>query len=447
MADRRSETRVALDREQLADWYRRNRRRSREFFDLVSPEAYRSTPIPLRHPIVFYEGHLPAFSVNTLLKKGLGKPPIDAALEKLFARGIDPADEAAARAAGRDVWPERSEILAYGEEADRRLLDALEHEELDRPGNPLLEKAEAVFTILEHEAMHHETLLYILHRLPYSEKRPLATPDPSVRFDAAPSKTIRIPTGHATLGADRESAPFGWDNEFPAQLVRVPEFEIDVLDVTNQDFLQFLEAGGYDRRELWTPEGWGWRSERDVRHPLFWEARGGGWVWRGQFREVPLPPSWPVYVSHAEAAAYANWKGARLPTEAEFHRAAYGTLSGDERSHPWGEEEPDATRGNFDFHHYDPLPVGSHPAGKSAWGVHDLVGNGWEWTSTLFDGYPGFRPMASYPEYSADFFDGLHFVMKGASPVTARELLRPSFRNWFRATYPYMYATFRLARS
>jgi len=169
------------------------------------------------------------------------------------------------------------------------------------------------------------------------------------------------------------------------------------------------------------------------------------------FERMPLPMSWPVYVSHAEAAAYARWRGVRLPTEGEYQRAAFGSpreapneLPG--RLHPWGEAEPAAEHGVFDFRSWDPEPAGSHPAGASAWGVEDLAGNGWEWTRTPFAPFPGFRAMASYPEYSADFFDGEHFVMKGASPATARELLRPSFRNWFRGRYPYVYATFRCVK-
>jgi formylglycine-generating enzyme required for sulfatase activity len=153
-----------------------------------------------------------------------------------------------------------------------------------------------------------------------------------------------------------------------------------------------------------------------------------------------------VYVSQAEASAYAQWKKRRLLTEAEFHRAAYATPTGEERRQPWGEAQPVAARGHFDFAGFDPVPVGSFPSGASAWGVHDLVGNGWEWTSTVFGPFDGFAPMASYPEYSADFFDGRHFVMKGASPATARELIRRSFRNWFRGNYPYVYAKFRTAR-
>ncbi len=224
----------------------------------------------------------------------------------------------------------------------------------------------------------------------------------------------------------------------------MPAFEIDVYDVTNEQFLQFVEAGGYGREELWSPEDWRWIRTTAREHPHFWTRRNGEWRWRGLFGEFPLPPGWPVYVTHAEASAYARFRRRRLPTEAEFHRAAYGSPSRRERVHPWGDESPDRTRGNFGFVRSDPVRVGSFPAGQSAWGVHDLVGNGWEWTSTVFEGFPGFRPMASYPEYSADFFDGQHFVLKGASSGTALELLRRSFRNWFRPQYPYVYATFRL---
>jgi formylglycine-generating enzyme required for sulfatase activity len=214
-------------------------------------------------------------------------------------------------------------------------------------------------------------------------------------------------------------------------------------DVTNGEFLEFVAAGGYRQRDLWTAAGWAWVEEHAVTHPHFWIREGNGWLWRGQFDRPPLDSNWPVYVTHAEAGAYARWRGMRLPSEAEYHRAAFSAPDGTERAFPWGDELPDASRGNFGFTHWDPVAVGSYPAGASAWGIEDLVGNGWEWTSTAFGGFDGFEPMASYPVYSADFFDGRHFVLKGASPVTAPELIRRSFRNWFRAEYPYVYATFR----
>ena len=216
--------------------------------------------------------------------------------------------------------------------------------------------------------------------------------------------------------------------------------------MTNARFLEFVEAGGYRDPRWWTDDDWQWVQAEARPCPLFWERVEGAWFWRGMFELVPLPASWPVYVSLAEAAAYARWRGARLPTEGEFQRAAYGSADG-ERAYPWGPAPPTARHGVFDFAGWDPEPAGSHPDGASAWGVDDLVGNGWEWTSTVFAPFPGFRAMASYPEYSADFFDGEHYVIKGASPATAAGLLRPTFRNWFRKHYPYVYATFRCVRS
>jgi ergothioneine biosynthesis protein EgtB len=438
------ETGRYLDRRAAADWYRANRRKTAEIFGMLAQEAYHDRPIALRNPIVFYEGHLPAFSVNTLVKKGLGEPGIDPRFEILFERGIDPEDESAVPGA-LAAWPPRSEIQAYGERADRAIVEALETKDVTRRDNPVLARGLAAYTILEHEPMHQETLLYMWHRLPF-DKKTWERPRPVLGSDPPARATARVPAGAATLGAKRDEIPFGWDNEFSEHVVEVPSFEIDVDDVTNRDFLEFVRAGGYDREDLWSEEDWRWRVENDVRHPAFWERSGDGWTWRGMFEALPLPPAWPVFVSHAEASAYARWRDSRLPSEAEFHRAAYGTRSGSERSYPWGEEPPDPTRANFDFARWDPVPVGSFPEGASAWGVRDLLGNGWEWTSTVFGPFPGFEPMASYPVYSTDFFDGKHWVMKGGSFATSKPLLRRSLRNWFRGNYPYVYATFRTVR-
>jgi ergothioneine biosynthesis protein EgtB len=453
---------MAVDRAAAAEWYRRNRARSRALFDLLEDEAYYSQPIALRHPIVFYEGHLPGFSFNTLVKKGLGRPSIDARLEQLFARGIDPHeasgghtgpplqergapdDRSGGPACPPPGWPARDEVRAFAEEADRQVLDAVLHADIERPGDPLLDRAEAVFAILEHEVMHQETLLYMWHRLPFTQKRKPAGYSPRVEGAPARSEWIEIPGGCATLGVQRGAHGFGWDNEHPAMSVNVAPFSIERHDVTNQRYLEFVDAGGYRDPQWWRAADWEWVQREAVAHPLFWERDGDRWYWRAMFERISLPLAWPVYVSQAEASAFARWRGVRLPTEAEFQRAAYGSPAG-ERPHPWGDAEPDATRGVFDFSSWDPEPAGTHPKGESAWGVEDLVGNGWEWTSTPFGPFPGFQAMPSYPEYSADFFDAEHVVMKGASAATAKELLRPTFRNWFRARYPYVYATFRCA--
>lgn len=436
-----------IDRSAALEWFRRNRRRSEDLFALIPDAAYYDRPIALRNPICFYEGHIPAFGINTLWKRALGGEPIDARFEKLFERGIDPEEEALAGGSGA-AWPSRPEIRRYGEEADRRLREAIAHRPLVAESTPMLRKGQALYTVLEHEVMHQETLHYMWRRQPYERKRARdGAPAPDRGSDSAPARrTVIVPTGTATLGADRSELPFGWDNEFPRQTWDVAAFEVDVDDVTNQDFLEFMEAGGYGRADLWDPDGWKWVQASGVAHPPFWVPGERGFEWLGMFERIPLPASWPAWVTHAEASAFAKWRGGRLMTEAEYHRAAFGESSGRERDFPWGGEPPDATRGNFDFAHWEPVPVGSYPTGASAWGIRDLVGNGWEWTSSVFEGFPGFEPMASYPQYSADFFDGKHFVMKGASPVTGRELVRRSFRNWFRPNYPHVYAAFRVVK-
>jgi len=231
-----------------------------------------------------------------------------------------------------------------------------------------------------------------------------------------------VPGGPVTLGQCRGEG-FGWDNEFNGHSAEVPAFAMDKYKITNADYFAFVRAGG-------TPSP-------------FWGRRNNGWFLRTMFEELPLPMDWPVYVTYEDAQAYATWVGKTLPTEVQFHRAAYGTPNGDERLFPWGDAQPDASRGNFDFHRWDPIPVSASPAGDSAFGVSQLLGNGWEWTSTAFHPFPGFQPFPFYPGYSAPFFGNDHYVLKGGSARTAACLLRRSFRNWFRPNYRYLYASFR----
>lgn len=414
-------TTPGLDRGALVEWYRRNRERSANLFALIDEDAFWQRPIPLRHPFVFYEGHLPAFSFLTLNERALGEAPLDPVLERLFERGIDPGSVDVARAHERSDWPSRPEIERFGRACDERVIAALERARLVDPSVPRLVRGQSAYNILEHEQMHHETLTYIIHQLDYAHKGRIS----QEHYDHTPpaNPLLHVAAGTAHLGAEPDAIAFGWDNEFDALAVDVPTFSMSRFPVTNDDWLRFVNAGG--------------------PVPAFWVERDGEFFLRGVFEELPLPRSWPVYVSHDQAAAYAAWSGVRLPSEAEFHRAAYGTPDGQDRIYPWGDTVPNALHGNFDFERFDPEPVDAHPAGASAWEIEDLIGNGWEWTSTVFGPFPGFEPMASYPQYSADFFDGRHYVMKGASPVTARELVRPSFRNWFYSDYPYMYAKFR----
>jgi gamma-glutamyl hercynylcysteine S-oxide synthase len=444
----------ALDRAGALERFTRIRARTQALFDLLDESVYYERPIALRNPVVFYEGHLPAFAVNTLIKKGLGRPGIDAHLERVFERGIDPDSERSAQARGNPTWPSRDAVRQYAAEADRLITDAIGNDDLIRDDQPLLRGGEALWAILEHEEMHQETLAYMWHELPASLKRKpwsYVTLPPSHGAPAgdAPGHTTSrderafVQAGVATLGTP-DNEPFAWDNERPAHTVDVDPFWIDVHNVTNARFLEFVEAGGYRDARWWSPEEWSWITTGQIAHPHFWVRESGEWMWRAMFERVPLPASWPVYVTWAEACAFARWSGTRLMTEAEYHRAAFGTPDGGpEREFPWGDEMPRRAPANFDFRRWDPQPAGAAPQAASAFGVHDLVGNGWEWTASVFAPFAGFTALASYPEYSADFFDGEHRVMKGASPFTARGLVRRGFRNWFRTRYPYVYATFR----
>jgi formylglycine-generating enzyme required for sulfatase activity len=381
-------------------------------FGLIRPDSLYARPIDERHRIVFYAGHLEAFDWN-LLREPLGLAAFAPSLDKLFAFGIDPPVGQTPQDVPSD-WPAMEEVRAYNRRVRERL-DA----ELARVPEQLLHVA------IEHRLMHAETFAYMMHNLPHEAKRaPAAEPAPA---GAPPEvRMIGIPAGTATLGRPSGDG-FGWDNEFRETAVRVPAFSISKYKVTNGDYLRFVREG--------------------AAPPHFWSGRDGAWHYHGMFGDIPLPLDAPVWVTEREAEAYARWAGKSLPTEAQFHRAAFATPEGRERAYPWGDEPPGPGRGNFDFARWDPAPVTASPAGDSAFGVSDLLGNGWEWTATPFAPFAGFEPFPFYPGYSANFFDGAHYVMKGGSPRTAAALLRRSFRNWFRPDYPYVYAGFRLVEN
>jgi len=418
------------------------RGRSDELFGIVRQEAIYERPVPERHRLIFYLGHLEAFDWNLLAERAFGLRPFQRTFDQLFAFGIDPVGGGLPTDQPMD-WPERGEIERYNrrlrDELDRAIETALAH---PAEGHPYLTTMLEV--AIEHRLMHAETLAYLLHRMP-SERKISGPVEARWKTHRSKSQMVEIPEGQATLGLHRENGDeFGWDNELAEHTVDVGGFAIDTCNVTNHDFLRFIQAGGYENCGLWSKEDWAWKERDHVEHPAFWKREGNLWNYCGMFGEIQLPQDWPVYVSHAEASAYAKWLGRKLPSEEQFHRAAYGTPDGkSERTYPWGEEVPSERHGNFDFHSWEPSQVGSHPTGASAFGVQDLVGNGWEWTRTPFAAFPGFAPMAFYPGYSANFFDGKHYVMKGGSPRTAACMLRRSFRNWFQPHYPYVYATFR----
>jgi ergothioneine biosynthesis protein EgtB len=426
------------------------RARTDSLFQILPPNSFYQRPIAERHRLIFYLGHLEAFDWN-LLSGVLGLETQNTNFDKLFAFGIDPVGGGLPSDAPGD-WPSIAHVEKYGRQIRARLDAALHGSRAAaRSEEASLADGTLLHVAIEHRLMHAETLAYLLHSLALERK----IPQPAPHCDPRPAprqRQVTIPARIATLGQARKHPhPFGWDNEFDAQEIFVPGFSVDAFPVTNSEFLKFVHAGGYENAAYWRPEDWEWRREYRIEHPQFWLPRSSSpatdpdtqWEYRAMFGTIPLPRSWPVYVSYAEASAFARWARKKLPTEAQWHRAAYATPRGTEGAYPWGDEPPDSSRGNFHFERWDAAPVDAHPAGASAYGVFDLLGNGWEWTSTPFAPLPGFQPFPFYLGYSSDFFDGKHFVMKGGSARTDACMLRRSFRNWFQPHYPYAYATFR----
>lgn len=376
--------------EQLLD----ARRMTDELFARLHRDRLYDRPIPARHRWVFYIGHVEAFDCNQIGRFEAGLAAVHERFDKLFEFGIDPGPTGLPEDHAED-WPALDEVFSYARAA-RDAVDAV------APSA----SAERLAIAIEHRLMHVETLAYMLHQMPYDAK---SGPAPQVeRSQSGTREAVRVPAGVATLGR-RRGGGFGWDNEFERHEVRVPAFEVDRCKVSNEEWVRFVAAGG--------------------PAPPFWVRRDREWRLRAGFAEIDMPGDWPVYVMREQAAAYAAWSGCRLPTEAEYARYSEG-----------------AQPVNCGCERWDPVGVKSTPQGDSAWGAAQTVGNGWEWMSDVFAPFAGFRPTPGYEGYSANFFDGEHYVLKGASPMTPMRLVRPTFRNWFRGDYPYVFATFRTVR-
>ena len=426
-----------------AAWARTDR-----LFNILPDTETLAQPIAWRHPFIFYIGHLPAFSWNQVCGGILQWQSFNPDFDDLFCRGIDPdvdTGECHWHPEVPDQWPSLAETIAYRDRVRAAILDSTDAVRYCRSDDVLAQGGRVFHLVLEHEYMHQETLLYMMQQMAPGDKiRPPSARENSSRTGAE-CRAVKVPAGRARLGANFADIAFGWDNEFSEVSVEVPSFTMDSLPVTNGQFLQFVASGGYDDERNWCAEDRRWKELENKRYPSCWHYQDGTWRCRALFGDLPLlqVAGWPVYVSLAEARAYAKWCGKRIATEAEFHRAAFYGPNERETSYPWGEAPPSERHGNFDFASWSPAPVGSAPGGASRWGVLELYGNGWELTDTPFAPLPGFEPyMTGYPDYSQDFFNGKHFVLKGASWATDASLLRPSFRNWYQAHYPYVFAKF-----
>ena len=317
-------------------------------------------------------------------------------------------------------------------------LDALPDERDDGTGDPAF-----VFgLVISHENQHVETMLQALNLRTGQPLLGAGSPLPTGRSGMA-GTSVLVPGGPFVLGVDAAGEPHSLDNERPAHIVDVPSYRIGRVPVTNGEWRHFIDDGGYDERRWWSDRGWAYRQEAGLRAPQFWNPDGT----RTRFgHNEDIAGDEPVqHVTFFEAEAYAAWAGARLPTEVEWEKAcAWDPRAGTRRRFPWGASEPTEYLANLGGDALRPAPVGAYPAGASAYGAEQMLGDVWEWTTSPLRPWPDFTPMV-YQRYSQPFFDGDYKVLRGGSWAVAPNILRPSFRNWDHPIRRQIFSGVRLA--
>jgi iron(II)-dependent oxidoreductase len=413
----------------------RARDRSQLLTDAVDDEDLVAQHSPLMSPLVWDLAHIGNQEELWLVRDVGRRAPVRRDIDELY----DAFKHARVDRPGLPLLAP-AEARHYVREVRDKVLDVLAHSPLE--GRPLLEGAFAFGMVAQHEQQHDETML-ATHQLrtrgPVMDAPP---PPPGTRL---PAPEALVPGGPFTMGTSTE--PWALDNERPAHVVDVAPFFIDTAAVTNGAYLAFIDAGGYDEPRWWSARGWAHRRQTGLSAPRFWQREGETW-WRLRFgTREQVPPSEPVmHVSFHEAQAYATWAGRRLPTEAEWEKAArWDPVTGRSRRYPWGEQDPGPEHANLGQRHLRPAEAGAYPRGASPLGVHQLIGDVWEWTCSDFHGYPGFR-VFPYPEYSLVFFGSDYKVLRGGSFGTGAVAVRGTFRNWDYPIRRQIFAGFRCAR-
>ena len=388
----------------------------------------------LQSPLVWDLAHVARFEELWLLRNLHGHEPI-AGHEEVYQAF---RDERGAQADLPKLRPEATR--AYAADVRERVLRELDHIDFDAP-NPLLRKGFVFGLVLQHELQHQETMLQTL-ALRTDGTYPVRNADPPDRAADGPDQ-IKIDGGSFILGATDE--PWAYDNELVPHEVETRPFLIDRAPVTNRAFAEFVDDNGYGTPRCWSAAGWEWRQTEDASAPLHWERGNRGWE-RVRFgHREPPPPDEPVqHVSFFEAEAFARWAGKRLPTEAEWERAATWDERRGKSRYPWGREFM-GYEANLGHTRFSPAPVGSYAGGESPTGCVQLTGDVWEWTSSYFQPYPGFLSYP-YPEYSEVFFGEEYRVLRGGSWATDPLVARGSFRNWEHPSRRQIFAGFRCAK-
>ncbi|MDR3081919.1 MAG: ergothioneine biosynthesis protein EgtB [Streptomyces sp.] len=391
---------------------------------------------PLMSPLVWDLAHIGNQEELWLLRAVAGRAAIRPEIDGLY----DAFEHPRAQRPSLPLLPP-DEARHYVTEVRGRALDVLQSTPFE--GRRLTESGFAFGMIAQHEQQHDETML-ITHQL-RSGPQVLTAPDPEPAPPYSGPREVLVPGGPFTMGTSAE--PWALDNERPAHQRLVPAFHIDTTPVTNAAYQAFIEDGGYGDERWWTPEGWAHIRTHGLRAPLFWRREGGQWLRRRFGVTEVVPPDEPVlHVCWYEADAFARWAGRRLPTEAEWEKAArHDPETGRSRRYPWGDAEPTPEHANLGQRHLRPAPVGSYPAGASPLGVRQLIGDVWEWTSSDLLPYPGFTAFP-YKEYSEVFFGPEYKVLRGGSFAVDPVACRGTFRNWDYPIRRQIFSGFRTAR-
>jgi iron(II)-dependent oxidoreductase len=407
-------------KESIAAELEGGRERTLGLVEPFSEQELVTSPSRLMSPLVWDLGHCANYEELWLLRNVAGHEATDPRLDDIYNAFEHPRWE-------RPSLPllQPPEARAYMNDVRARSLDVLEKVELS-PEARLLDRGYVYGMVVQHEHMHDETMLATI-QLMRDRPYPPAVEAPRATADVS-QDMVFVEGGPFEMGTSVE--PWAFDNERPAHTVDVPSFFIDRTPVTNGAYLAFMDAGGYDDRRFWTDAGWAWRQEGKKTRPGFWKRDGDAYTIERFGRRVPVAANEPMqHVCFHEAEAFARWAGKRLPTEAEWEKAAAWGPDNRKRRFPWGDDPAADEHANLGQRYFGPAEVGAYPTGVSAYGCHQMLGDVWEWTSSDFQPYPGYE-WFPYKEYSEVFYGTEHKVIRGGSWATHISSIRNTFRSW-----------------
>lgn len=427
---------AAVSKQEIANLLTEARERTLLLLSSLSDEDLHQQHDPLMSPIIWDIGHIAHFEELWLTRN------LDGPIEFSEMPGMyNPFEHPRATRASLAL-PTLAEMIERLDEIRARVLDRLDSVDLD-DRKPLLRDGYVYHMVLQHEYQHNET---ILQTLQLKKGDPYRAPRART-YEGRPAfatNMVEFPGGRITIGTDDRSVAY--DNERPQHEIDLKAFLIDRAPVTNGRYLQFMNDGGYRREELWSEPGRRWLADSGADSPKYWVRDGDRWTNRVMDLARPVDPDRPVcHVCYYEAEAFARWDGKRLPTEFEWEAAAsWDPTTRSAREFPWG-PSADVRLANIDQLSFDTAPVGTFEKNISPVGCYGMIGDVWEWTSSDFHAYPGFKSFP-YREYSEEFFGSEYKVLRGGSWATRPGAIRNTFRNWDYPIRRQIFSGFRCAR-